>query len=100
MHCSQPEQRVLDLVVREDGEWAVRREISLEQRSREAKDARKRLPIRHGPPIAVLAALCDEAAIGSYARPMNQPLGDAAWIGAEPLWGSEGAGCRLPRAPA
>ena len=83
MHGRQAEQRMLDVVARQDGDRPLGRKLTLQKCRRDGADARERLPIGHAAPGAGAVALREENALGRGFRPMRQPLGEFFRIGLE-----------------
>ena len=80
---AEREQRMLEVVAREDRERALGREAALEQRLADATRALEGLGVAQPPPGAIRAALGQKGALGRARRPVLEALGQARRIVAE-----------------
>ena len=69
-------QYVLEAVLREDGDGALRRQLALDQRLRDAEDAVARFPVGERAPLAVAAAPGEKGSVGRVLCPVQQLLGE------------------------
>ena len=80
---AEREQRVLEVVAREDRKRALGREPAIEQRLTDAAHALEGFGVSQPPPGALRAALGEKGALGRALRPVLEALGQARRIVAE-----------------
>ena len=78
VHGSEAEQRVLEIVAGENDQRALRRELAVEQRLRECAHLVQRHAVTQLHPLIVNATFGKKRLIAPFARPFDQPVGDAA----------------------